>query len=200
MPSTVATVRLGVARNELLLRKVEEFSSSLPVSGLGTSSGTEGPAGTASTLVFDSVDSTLSSPVDSPQHGLVSLELDDFGGVVLNWGEAHVSLSLLLSHGGEHTVAESVVVLGVVPVGDVVILGLEDLESELVLFSGSVGETLSLHMGSELLVKLGLSLRLLEHVLGVDSSLPEQLMSDIAPDATIIPRIKTVFFIRFDFS
>jgi hypothetical protein len=47
MPSTAATVGFGIAVNELLLREVEEGTGGSLVSVLGTSSGSERPAGTA---------------------------------------------------------------------------------------------------------------------------------------------------------
>jgi len=45
--ATVATVIVCAAVNELLLREVLEGSGSSPVRVLGTSGGTESPAGTA---------------------------------------------------------------------------------------------------------------------------------------------------------
>jgi len=49
-----------------------------------------------------------------------------------------------------------------IPVIDEIIFLLENLESELVLLSGTVGETLSFHMSREFLMELGWSFLLEE--------------------------------------
>jgi len=72
---------------------------------------------------------------------------------------------LLLSHGREHVVTKSERVLLVVPLVDHDVLGFEQVQSEFVLLSGSKGKTLSLNMGSELLLKLISGLLLVEEVL-----------------------------------
>lgn len=86
-------------------------------------------------MVLDSGDATVGSPVDSSEVALIE---DFWLSVVLNWLGTHHLLGLSLSHGGEHTVAEFEVALVVVPVLDLSILLLEDLESEIELLSGSV--------------------------------------------------------------
>jgi len=64
LPSTVATVALGVAVNDLLLREGEESSSGDLVMSLNGGGGRESPAGSARSLVLDWVDGTLGSPVN----------------------------------------------------------------------------------------------------------------------------------------
>ena len=64
LPSTVATVALGVAVNDLLLREGEESSSGDLVMSLNGGGGRESPAGSARLLVLDWVDGTLGSPVN----------------------------------------------------------------------------------------------------------------------------------------
>jgi hypothetical protein len=112
-------------------------------------------------LVLDWGDATVASPVDSAEVGLIE---GDWLSVILNWLGTHHLLGLSLSHGGEHTVTELVVALVVVLELDLSILLLEDLESEVELLFGSVGETLHFHMVVELLLE-NVHFLWLEHVL-----------------------------------
>jgi hypothetical protein len=82
VPSTIASMGSFVAVNKLLLREVQQFSGSSVVSMLGTSSGSERPAGTTSTLVFDGIH--LTSPVFA--HTILALiENSWLHGVILWW-------------------------------------------------------------------------------------------------------------------
>jgi hypothetical protein len=64
LKSTIATTVTSIAINELLFRELEKFSSLDEVSTLHGSSGREGPAGTALSLVLNWVDSSFRSPVN----------------------------------------------------------------------------------------------------------------------------------------
>lgn len=149
VPSTVATVWNAV--DKLLLRKVEELLVLSPVGILGTSGGTESPAGTTSTLVLDGTNTALLSPVLATVSALFE---PGWLGIDILWDTTEVLGGLLVSHGGEHVVTEHERVLLSVDGVDLGILLHENLESELVLLLGSVGETLKFHVFSELLVKL----------------------------------------------
>jgi len=117
-------------------------------------------------LVLDSVDSSLSSPVNTTVVDVGLIQLGNFHTQVLwDWAESEPLLVLLLSHGREHVVTKSERVLLVVPLVDHDVLGFEQVQSEFVLLSGSKGKTLILNMGSELLLKLISGLLLVEEVL-----------------------------------
>jgi len=171
--ATVATMVLCTAVNKLLLREVEERFGSSPVRVFGTSSGTESPAGTTSSLVLDIVDTTLGSPVNN---GIVlAIIKHSLLGNIGCWFNIHFLrnttqpfLGLINGHGGEHVVCNPVGVLLVVHDVYFIVFLLEDFESELVLSSSSEGETLSFHMGSELLVHLSWSFLLLEETLDTE--------------------------------
>jgi len=64
LETAIATLRLGVAVDHLLLGEGQKLVGSHVVSALDGSSGGESPAGTALALVLDSVDGTSLSPVD----------------------------------------------------------------------------------------------------------------------------------------
>lgn len=149
VPSTVATVWDAV--NKLLLREVEELLVLSPVGILGTSGGTESPAGTTSTLVLDGTNTALRSPVLGTVLALIE---PGWLGIVHLWDTTEVLGGLHVSHGGEHVVTELERVLLSVDGVDLSILLHVNLESEVVLLLGSVGETLDFHVFSELLVKL----------------------------------------------
>merc|ERR1740121_3232431 len=87
---------------------------------------------------YDGGDTSLGDPVD---FGIVgSGEGGDLGGD--NRGDVTEELLLLtLSHGGEEVVSESVGGVGLVVGLDLSIDSGEDVESEVVLLDGSVGET-----------------------------------------------------------
>jgi hypothetical protein len=136
--TTIATIAVVIAINELGFSKLEEGSGLDEVSTLHSSGGGESPAGTTLSLVLDWVNSTFSSPVN-----LSGLNSGLIEGLFLElsfvWNSSHHSLGLILSHGGEHVVSnyEGVCWVGV----DLVvfsILGSEDLHSEGVFFLGSV--------------------------------------------------------------
>merc|ERR1719213_1578335 len=123
-----------------------------PVGILGTSGGTESPAGTTSTLVLDGTNTALRSPVLSGT--VLALIEQGWLSIAHLWDTTEVLGGLHVSHGGEHVVTELERVLLSVDGVDLSILLHENLESEVVLLLGSVGETLNLHVFSELLVKL----------------------------------------------
>jgi len=144
LPATVATVvTVGSAVNKLLLGERDELASGNEVGTFETTSGGEGPAGTARTLVLDGGDGTLVDPVNAGGEVLFSDDLID-----------------LVSHGefdGRLVTKESSV-LGLSPVGHVVVselpggvghvvgnnvgLGLkESLHSEFEFLAGTVGFT-----------------------------------------------------------
>lgn len=96
VPSTIASVGSCVAVNKLLLGEVQQLSGSSVVSMLGTSSGSERPAGSTSTLVLDGVH--LVSVVST--HTIIALVKNGFLHVELLWWhgtQPHLVLSL--SHG-----------------------------------------------------------------------------------------------------
>ena len=67
LPATVATTVTIAARavNKLLLRERNELAGGNEVGTFETTSGGEGPAGTATTLILDGGDGTLVDPVDA---------------------------------------------------------------------------------------------------------------------------------------
>jgi hypothetical protein len=74
--STIATLALKVAVNHLLLSKRKKCTSLEGVVSFNSSSGREGPAWSALTLVLNSVDNTFGSPVNISCESCVML--DDF--------------------------------------------------------------------------------------------------------------------------
>jgi hypothetical protein len=122
--------------DELLLREGNKVASGNLMSTLQRSSGGEGPAGTALSLVLNRGDGTLGSPVD-----LVS----EVGGVELGNGVSLLLVSLVGVHGGSllrsvvrelvDTDGPGVAVLGVVLVDELEVLG-EVVESVVILTSG----------------------------------------------------------------
>jgi len=139
LPTTLATIRGGIAVNNLLLGEGEESAGGNEVVSLNGGGGREGPAGTALTLVLDGVDGTLGSPVDGV--GEVVGGEGDNGGLVNGLGSlvSEESLVLILGPGGELIVSNGEGVLGVgVDLVDLsILLGVES-ESELVLFLSSI--------------------------------------------------------------
>ncbi len=140
LPATVATeVTVGGAINELLLGERDELASGNEVSTLKTTSGGEGPAGTAAALVFDGGDGTLADPVNAG--GKVLLGEGDFvaEGEFHGWLVTEESLVLSLS-----VVREQVVLEGPGGVGGGVLLnvslGLHEAgHSEFEFLAGTVG-------------------------------------------------------------
>lgn len=145
LPTTVAAERGLVARDNLLLGELEELAGLEEVSTLDGADSGEGPAGTASSLVLNGVDGTLGSPVNLSLGGW--LELDN----VVSWGNSGTEklLVLSISPGGELVVTKLEGGLLGVDLVDGLVLGGEELESELVLLLGAVGETVLLHVGGE---------------------------------------------------
>jgi len=140
LPSTVATVvTVGGAVNELLLGERDELASGNEVSTLKTTSGGEGPAGTAGALVLDGGDGTLVDPVDAGGEVLLG-EGDLVGeGELHGWLVTEESLVLSLS-----VVREQVVLEGPGGVGGSVLLdvslGLHEAgHSEFEFLAGTVG-------------------------------------------------------------
>mmetsp|Transcript_73221 Transcript_73221/g.101566 ORF Transcript_73221/g.101566 Transcript_73221/m.101566 type:complete len:292 (+) Transcript_73221:161-1036(+) len=106
LETTVATVvtplETGGAVNELLLGERDELSSSEEVSTLKGTGGGESPAGTALTLILDTSNGTLVSPVNG---GGVSLGEGNELTILLDVTLAAESLSVfILGHIGEHVV------------------------------------------------------------------------------------------------
>jgi len=139
LPATVATAASGDAVNELLLGERDELASGNEVSTLKTTSGGEGPAGTAGALVLDGGDGTLVDPVNAG--GEVLLGEGDFvgEGEFHGWLVTEESLVLSLS-----VVREQVVLEGPGGVGGGVLLnvslGLHEAgHSEFEFLAGTVG-------------------------------------------------------------
>lgn len=65
MVTSIAPV--GHAVNQLLLGKVEKLPRSYFVHALSDCCGSEGPAGSAASLVFDRIHSSFGSPIDVAQ-------------------------------------------------------------------------------------------------------------------------------------
>ena len=154
LPSTFASIGGGVAGDNLLLGEVGELSSLDEVSTLDSHGGGESPASTAAELVLDGKrNSTLCSPVDG---GLVGLWKDR--GLASNLTAlSSVSEELLVLEvgpGGHVVVADGEIgLLGV----DLVHLGVllrVEAKSELVLLSGTKGESVSSDMINEGLLEL----------------------------------------------
>jgi len=163
LPATVATERGLVAGDNLLLGELDELAGLEEVSTLDGADGGEGPAGTASGLVLDWVDGTLGSPVNGVLVGW--LELDSVVGLSNSGTEELLVLSI--SPGGELVVAKLEGGLLGVDLVDGLVLGGEELESELVLLLGSVRETVLLHVGGEGTLEVDETVSLVA-VLGLD--------------------------------
>jgi len=145
--TTIAALVSGGAGaiDELLLGKLQELALVDEVRSLHGGNGGEGPAGTALSLVLDSVDGTLGSPVD--------LSIKDFGVELLNlsvvhggWLSGEDLLVLLMGPGGEFVVTENVRVLLSVDLVNFFVLDGELLKSEFVLLIGSIADTKSRNM------------------------------------------------------
>jgi len=151
--STVATAVLLGAVNELLLGERVELASGNEVSTLNGTSGGESPAGSALSLVLNWGDGTLSSPVDGV--GEVGGVEENLASLVMLWKSVSVELGLLLGGpGGEVVVGEGEAVLFGVDLLDLGInLGVKG-HSEVELLLGSVGETVLVHVGDEVLLEL----------------------------------------------
>ena len=144
--TTIATRVDGGALDELLLREGDEVASGNLMSTLHGSSGGEGPAGTALSLVLDGGDGTLGDPVD--------LIGEVGGGEVLD-GVGLLEVSSVAVHGSSllrgvvselvNTDGPGIAVLGVVLLNKSEVLG-EVVESVVVLTSGGV---LSVVLGNE---------------------------------------------------
>jgi len=135
--STIASVVLLGAVNELLLGEGVKLSILDLVSTLNGTGGGESPAGSALSLVLDWGDGTLGSPVDG------SLEVggveEDLVSGVIGWELVSVKLGLLVfGPGGEEVVSDGEIVLGGVDLLDLLVhLGIE-VHSEDELLLGSV--------------------------------------------------------------
>lgn len=117
LPSTFASVGLGVAINELLLGEGDELTGGNLVSTFHGTSGGERPAGTALSLVLDGGDSTSILPVDNigeviGGEGLNVMESENIT------NETAESLLFDFHQVGEEVVSNSVSVVSHVPFED----------------------------------------------------------------------------------
>ena len=154
--TTVATVRLGIAIDELLLRKVVEGTGLDGNDTFDGSDGRESPAGTAGTLVLDGVDGSLLSPIDGLGE-VLDVHGDDVVGshVLLHHATAGSGgLELVVGHISEGGETEGVGVTLLVLLIDEVEVLREDGKSVSVLLLrvllvelGDVGAELSLVVG-----------------------------------------------------
>ena len=154
--TTVATVGVGIAIDELLLRKVVEGTGLDGNDTFNGSDGRESPAGTAGSLILDGVDSSLLSPINSLGN-VGSLVLSNFVGsqVLLHHATAGSgSLELVVGHISEGGETEGVGVTLLVLLIDEVEVLREDGKSVSVLLLrvllvelGDVGAELSLVVG-----------------------------------------------------
>ena len=128
-PAAIAAVAGGVAINELLLGEGVEVAVGNALSTFGGGDGGEGPAGAALALVLDGVDTTVVNPV-----GAGAVELGDLGLV-----------SDVLALG---LVGKDGLVLGISPVGELVVAELEGLLGGVVLGDDGVldGELAEAHL------------------------------------------------------
>jgi len=139
LPSTVASVAGGIASDELLLRERLEGAVSDLVGTFHGTSGREGPARSALSLILDWGDGTSGNPVDGVLSNLVlSLKVVELGHVgVGSVGED--ALVFLVGPVTHVVVGHGVGGLGVLLVGDDVKLLLEEVShSHLELLNGRV--------------------------------------------------------------
>ena len=150
LPATLAAVRRLVARHELLLRQRNQLARAINiVRAFNGSSGREGPARAAVTLVLDRVHGTDRSPVDRVRE-VRSIELLVFLGLVQLTSVTEQLLVLFMRPRGELVVAK--LERGVRVAVDSLnlsVLGSKLLQSELVLFSSTVGDTILAEMSLE---------------------------------------------------
>ena len=153
LPTTLASIWRSVAINELLFGQGKEGSSSNEMLTFNCSGGWEGPAWSALGLVFDSVDCTFSSPV----YGIGKVWFIEVCWLLNFTGWWHLesvqSLGFVFCHCGEHVVSDCEWILAGVDFIDFSIFLLIDVESELILFLGSITESEFLHVFDEVLFK-----------------------------------------------
>lgn len=148
LPSTIASVVGGVAINKLLLGEGQESAGLDEVASFKGSSGGERPARTALSLILDTVDGTLRSPVDrsggrtGARAGRRSIAL--MAGH-LAVGEHVAGVSLALTARGPRGAVCVVVLAG----GEVSSLGLLLADSLVVIVSDSSSEHLSVFVVRE---------------------------------------------------
>ena len=130
------------AVNELLLREGGEDSGLLEVSSLERSSGGEGPARSALTLVLDSSDGALVSPVNGVGSGEVLVGLVN-GGLGLELSLVSEQLSVLLNGPVAHVIVGNLVLSKLVEGNDELVVSLELLVSGEVLLLGGVSSVVS---------------------------------------------------------
>ena len=84
LPTTIAGVVGGGTGHKLLLREREEFACGDEVGTFNSTSGREGPAGAALTLILHRSDTALGNPVDRRSVGL-GVDLDVRESAAISW-------------------------------------------------------------------------------------------------------------------
>lgn len=153
--STIATVVLGGAGNELLLREGFEGSGGNGISTFDGTGGGESPAGTALSLVLDWGNGVSGSPVD----GGLEVGFIEFLDVLLLRDLISVKFfHLSIGSVREVVVSESVGLVSRVPGLNLSVSGDEVFFSEHELSNGSVGFSVFRDVGHEFVVLIGESI------------------------------------------
>jgi hypothetical protein len=157
LPSTATSVAGGIAGDEFLLGKGEEFSWLEEMSSLNSAGGWESPAWSALSLVLDGVNGTLGSPVLGGGVGWLkgNVVSDSLAGLT---GITEELLVLGSSPGGHVVVTDGEVLLSGVDLLDLGVLLGEEVHSELEFLLGSVRDSVFRHVLNEGLLELELIL------------------------------------------